>query len=251
METKDVLNKIYDFCSIREERQYVREYSNRLKYLISLVKELNIPYIIDTWDYHNEDEIEDDEVFHNLILLGEGSKAVMAHYDIIEFESDNANDNSASVINAIALKLLRPDLHIILTDSEEDENHEGAYHFSYTYKATKYLKELNLEPLADIKWVLNLELTGYGTHVAISDFGGELFDLITEKYDNILEYDIPNSDTNRLRSRVDSEVVTLYPIIDGKPNFKHFYKIHSVKDSIDTISVDDMYNFVMNFLINI
>ena len=131
---REILNKIYDFCSVREERQYVKEYSNRLKYLINLVEELNIPYFVES-----EYEIGEDIWLHNLVMLGNSDKAIIAHHDVVNYKIDNANDNSASIINAITLKYLKPEINVIITDGEEHWNGEGAYNV-YLYSMTENSK---------------------------------------------------------------------------------------------------------------
>jgi hypothetical protein len=65
---------------------------------------------------------------------------------------DNANDNSASVINVIATKKLRPNVHAVIVDGEE----YGGIGESYI---DKQIKKGNF---GNIDWVLNFELTGKG-----------------------------------------------------------------------------------------
>ena len=71
-----VLNKIYDFCQVKEmPDNYVGEtfrktpeYSNRLKFLINLVEELGIDYEVYTSDFDDYYLEESIVYFHNLIL---------------------------------------------------------------------------------------------------------------------------------------------------------------------------------------
>ena len=130
-----ILNKITEFCKVKEDFNRCNKkdiYSNRLTYIINLVKELGIPYFVD--NYYNEIENDDDTIdyINNLVLEGKNEKIIVAHYDIQNTDSDNANDNSASVINAIALKYLYPDVTVVLTDGEENPfRGEGARIFGY------------------------------------------------------------------------------------------------------------------------
>lgn len=239
---KKILNKIYDFCKVKEEsfRTNTEEYSNRLNYLISLVSEFGINYHVDTWDY-------EDVYFHNLVLEGDSDKVVIAHYDIVNVNSDNANDNSASVINAIALKTIAPDVNIILTDGEEFFDGEGA-------KRIALLKSSGYGFYKNIRWILNLELTGYGDKICVSDYQSNLQSKLYQKLNessNIIEKWMPRNDTSVLIPRgIDSVCVTLCPSINGEATFEHWYNCHSTKDSIDKMNIDDMYNFV-NILKNI
>ena len=77
---------------------------------------------------------------------------VVAHHDIANPSIDNANDNSASCINAIALKLLVPELNVVLLDGEE---HGGI-------GSQRLSEKINSGDFGSIEWVLNLELTGKG-----------------------------------------------------------------------------------------
>jgi hypothetical protein len=43
----------------------------------------------------------------------------LSHHDVNNHRIDNANDNSASVINAIMIKKLLPSINVILLDGEE------------------------------------------------------------------------------------------------------------------------------------
>ena len=113
---KHILNKIEEFTKVKETINTIGQidiYSNRLNWLISLVEELDIDYFIDTYGS------EENEIVRNLCLTGTSDKMVIAHHDIRNLNSDNANDNSASVLNAISLKMLNPHVNVVLTDCEE------------------------------------------------------------------------------------------------------------------------------------
>ena len=57
--------------------------------------------------------------FYNIMLMGSSDKFVVAHHDIVNPASDNANDNSCSVINALTIKKLRPEINVVILDGEE------------------------------------------------------------------------------------------------------------------------------------
>ena len=99
---RDILNSISDFCKARNKGPaYMNgnETTPRIKFIIGLLEENKIPYEIDEFLI----EKFDCKGF-NIILRGDSKRMVIAHHDIVNSNSDNANDNSASVINAIYLK---------------------------------------------------------------------------------------------------------------------------------------------------
>ena len=57
--------------------------------------------------------------YFNIVLPGSSDKFVVAHHDIVNKDSDNANDNSCSVINALMIKKLRPEVNVVILDGEE------------------------------------------------------------------------------------------------------------------------------------
>lgn len=248
---KFILNKINEFCKVKEDLNVCNKkdiYSNRLNYLIGLLTELNIPYFIDTED------LEQNCIYtHNLILEGKNEKIIVAHYDIQNIDSDNANDNSASVINAISLKYLYPEVTVVLTDCEESPfMGEGARLFGYKIGHGKWS---NGHTLRNIKWILNLELTGIGRNICVSEYrkrkpenGDYLCDIIQKNFNGKI-IEMPKSDATILLKRFkDIECVCTYPMINEEMNLEHFKNCHKEVDSLDTISIDDMEHFVKNFL---
>ena len=89
--------------------------------------------------------------FYNIILSGNSDKFVVAHHDIVNPNSDNANDNSCSVINALAIKKLRPEVNVVILDGEEPGG-IGSTRLAERIKNGDFR----------CRWVLNLELTGKG-----------------------------------------------------------------------------------------
>ena len=165
-------NVIYDFCKVRNLGNAMsngtKEYPPRVKFILSLLDKLNIKYEIDTFNRKGSN-------LHNIYLRGTTNKWVMAHHDVCNHTTDNANDNSASVINAIGLKTLRPDINIALVDGEEPPC-MGA--------GSKHFAQRVLNKTLDVEWVLNLELTGSGgTNFFIGDYGTGLTNKIKEKFD--------------------------------------------------------------------
>lgn len=137
-------SKIYDFCKVRNEgpiRHNDPEIpTNRVIFLIKLLKSEGIDYELDIFPYRETSA-------YNLILKGSSSKMVVAHHDIVNPDIDNANDNSASIINAIMIKKLMPEINVVLLDGEEMGG-VGSQRVSEQIKSGQF---------GSIDWVLNLE----------------------------------------------------------------------------------------------
>ena len=114
---KGILESIEDFCKARNKGPVSRngfEKTPRVNFIISLLEENKIPYEVDEFRI----ERFDCKGF-NIILRGTSKRMVIAHHDIVNPNSDNANDNSASVINAIYLKSISPETNVVITEGEE------------------------------------------------------------------------------------------------------------------------------------
>jgi hypothetical protein len=243
-------SKIYDFCRVKNlgsanlNKHY--EFPPRVNFLIKLLSELDIPYEIDSFPIG-------ETLGYNIILRGTSGKAVSAHHDILNPQVDNANDNSCSVINAIALKQLVPEITVFLLDGEEIGG-LGAKYASKKIKSGEF---------GEIDWVLNIELSGKGgSSFFIGDYPGNLSSLIIEKF-NCPIVSTPFNDAVVFRQNgIDSVVINPLPILEeGKAsqvkhgdNYLDFSMLsycHSSLDSIGTISVDDMKEFVEKVLVEI
>jgi len=248
MQNKSIYEEIYDFCRVRNLGNFYSnrkgEPSPRVRFLMELLERYEIDYELD--EFHT-----DFGVGHNLVLPG-GEKMLVAHHDIVNPNIDNANDNSASVINAIALKLLRPEVSVVLLDGEEVGG-----------KGSRRLAERIIAgDFGKIAWVLNLELTGRGgDRFFIGDYPGKLSDLIVEKFGCPI-CSTPFNDSVILRANgIDSCVINPLPILtNGESRVKWggeyldwslLYNCHSDRDSIDTIRVEDMQKFVEGVLLEI
>ena len=252
MDIDFVLNKIYDFCQVKEKSDYyvgetfrkTPEYSNRLNFLIKLVKELGIEHEVHTMDFDDYYLEESLIYFHNLILKGSSKRWISAHYDVFNEDSQNANDNSASVINAIATKFLNPEINVVLLDAEEQP---------FVCQGTKnhimYLMTHGDRDIFNIDFILNLELTGLGQKILVENKYGNLLETIRANFD-VMVMDLPKNDSHYFRKKcIDSICVSTAPMIDGEINFDHFRKCHKEEDNLESISINDMKEFVLNFLV--
>jgi hypothetical protein len=190
-------------------------------------------------------KIERSENFYfNIILKGNSDKFVVAHHDIVNPDSDNANDNSCSVINALMIKKLRPEVNVVILDGEEFGG-IGSNQLAERIKSGEF----------PCKWVLNLELTGKGGK---SFFVGGMGTPLTEWISNRFECPIVNVPFNDSvifkKYGINSTVINPLPITDKKGpvinkddeylDFQMLFNCHKMADSVDTIDPNDMEEFV-------
>ena len=242
-------NKIYDFCKVRNAGSIYRnglDYSPRVKFLLELTTELGlIPEV-------HEFKVNNSTHGFNIVLRGDSNKIITAHHDIVNPNIDNANDNSASVINAIATKLLRPEITVVLLDGEEVGG-LGAHHLSERILSGEF---------GGVEWILNLELTGRGgSTFFIGEYPGKLQDHIRGIF-NCPIVSTPFNDSVIFREHgIDSVVINPLPILnegtspvmweDSYLDYAMLFNCHTQKDTLDTINTDDMQKFVEEVIIPI
>lgn len=240
--------KIYDFCKVKN---FGNVYKNgdvptpRVDFILNLLDEEKISYEIDRFEINGT-------FGYNIILRGNSSRMVVAHHDIVNPNIDNANDNSASIINAIALKKILPHINVVLLDGEELGG-LGSQRLS---------DKINNGDFGAIDWVLNLELTGRGgKYFFIGDYPGKLSNHIKSIFDCPITNTPYNDSVTLRRNGIDSVVINPLPILnegtskikwdDKYLDYSILYNCHSDRDSIETISIDDMKEFVEEVLVKI
>ena len=243
-------NKIYDFCKVRNLGGV---YSNgdkptpRVQFLMQLLESEGIDYELDTYQSKGN-------TCFNLILKGDSNRMVVAHHDIVNPNIDNANDNSASVINAIMIKKLMPHINVVLLDGEECGG----------LGSQRTSEQINDGYFGQIDWVLNLELTGKGgKYFFIGNYPGKLSDHIKSIFDCPITNTPYNDSVTFRRNGIDSVVINpIPPLNEGKTSsvkwnddtyldFSMLYNCHSYKDTIDTIDINDMKEFVEDVVLKI
>jgi hypothetical protein len=242
-------NKIYDFCKAKNAGLIYRnghDLTPRVIFIVELLKELGLQYEIDRFPVNEE------STGFNIILKGSSTKMVTAHHDIVTPNIDNANDNSASVINAIATKLLVPELNVVLLDGEEVGG----------LGSDRLSEMINASEFGTIDWILNLELTGRGgSTFFIGNYPGPLSDHIRGIFDCPI-INTPFNDSVIFRKNgIDSVVINPLPILNEGTSqvkwgeeyldFSLLHNCHHPTDSLDTISVDDMKEFVERVIVPI
>ena len=243
-------NKIYDFCKVRN---FGGTYSNsneptpRVQFLMQLLKSEGIDYELDTYQSRGN-------TCYNLILKGDSDRMVVAHHDIVNPNIDNANDNSASVINAIMIKKIMPNMNVVLLDGEECGG----------LGSQRVSDQINEGYFGTIDWVLNLELTGKGgKYFFIGNYPGKLSNHIKSIFDCPITNTPYNDSVTFRRNGIDSVVINpIPPLNEGKTScvkwndntyldFSMLYNCHSSKDTIDTIDINDMKDFVEDVVLKI
>jgi hypothetical protein len=243
-------NKIYDFCKVRN---FGSVYSNgdkptpRVQFLMQLLESEGIKYELDTYQSR-------DTNCYNIILKGDSDRMVVAHHDIVNPNIDNANDNSASVINAIMIKKLMPQMNVVLLDGEECGG----------LGSQRVSDQINEGYFNTIDWVLNLELTGKGgKYFFIGNYPGKLTDHIKSIFDCPITNTPYNDSVTFRKNGIDSVVINpIPPLNEGKTSsvkwnddtyldFSMLYNCHSSKDTIDTIDINDMKEFVEDVVMKI
>jgi hypothetical protein len=221
--------KMDDLFTIKAEREEYRkteiEYTRKLKEVVG--------------------KIERSENFYfNIILKGNSDKFVVAHHDIVNPDSDNANDNSCSVINALMIKKLRPEVNVVILDGEELGG-IGSNQLAERIKSGEF----------PCKWVLNLELTGKGgKSFFVGAMGTPLTDWIANRFECPI-VKVPFNDSVIFKKYgIDSTVINPLPITDKKGpvinkddeylDFPMLFNCHKMSDSVDTIDPKDMEEFV-------
>lgn len=198
-----IYNKIYDFCKVRDVDR--KKYSNRAKFLVNLLTELGIEHkVIRT------KSIRHNKYFYNIYVFGSSDKYLSCHYDVVDVNADNANDNSASVINAIAYKVMNPSINLLILDGEEPP-----FMGAGSSLAAKYLKRIG----KNVKWIFNLELTGVGSTFFIDNADTQLSKCIQEHFPEAFVTGTPFNDAMIFRNfGYESNVVTCVNAKEEVPN---------------------------------
>jgi len=227
-----IYDEIYNFCKVRDLNRF--QYSNRAKFIVELLTKHGIEHkIVRTKSTTYK------KYFYNIFCFGSSNKFLSAHYDVVDIHADNANDDSASVINCIAYKLMNPSVNLIILDGEEPP-----YMGAGSNMAAKYLKFNNIP----VGWIFNLELTGVGDHFFIDNAPTQLANNIIKQFSEAIVISTPFNDAMIFRRHgLQSNVVTTINLNEnGEPDMSPLYQSHGPSDSVDKMSTKDMQNFVEN-----
>lgn len=242
-------NNIYSFCKVRNEGNIFKNRdlpTPRVKFLIDLIQKASIDFRVDRFQIAGA-------FGYNIIMEGSSDRMVVAHHDIVNPLIDNANDNSASCINAIMIKKLMPQVNVILLDGEECGG----------LGSQRVSEQINAGLFGTIDWILNLELTGRGgKNFFIGNYLGKLQSHIKSIFDCPV-IDTPFNDSVIFRRNgIDSCVINPLPTLesgtsgvrlrDGRYlDHSMLMNCHSQRDTLSTISTHDMKEFVEEVVIKI
>jgi len=239
---KEIYERLKDFCEVRNAGPCFlngETLTPRLGWIVGLLEELGIPYELDSWH-------EGRTRLWNLYVYSVEQRpiVIMAHHDIVNPMSENANDNSASVINAIALRLKRPEVSLVITDGEEVGG----------LGAKRYAGLVLDGRLPRPVWVLNLELTGRGgkSWFIGDDVEGPLKSYLLSKH-GAETVDVPFNDSVVMRRHgIDSCVINPLPKDEhGEFELWRLRRCHSLKDTFAEVSTLEMREFVEQVLVPI
>ena len=244
-------NKIYDFCKVRNKgivyQNDPKTPTPRVNFLLDLIRSEGIEFELDKFPVKGT-------TGYNIIMKGTSNRMVVAHHDIVNPQTDNANDNSASVINAIMIKKLLPEMNVVLLDGEEVGG----------LGSQRCSDMINENYFGSIEWVLNLELSGRGgKYFFIGDYPGKLTDHILSIFDCPIVKTPYNDSVTFRQNNIDSVVINPLPPIkdNGRSSvkwddstyldFNLLFNCHTPKDTFDTIDTSDMRSFVEEVVIPI
>lgn len=172
--------------------------TNRVKYICSVLNVLNLDYELDIFpNYTNEDNTVN---FVNIVVPfhafddTKDTIIYLAHHDVVNLESENCNDNTASIANLLELcdRLQniehKTNIYVIFTDGEEIGG-KGAKRLAEVIKSGLY---------GNVLITYNSELSSTGKYI----FGDskDMLDHELLKNKNILHFRTPFNDSVILRS---------------------------------------------------
>jgi hypothetical protein len=238
MDSREILESIFDFCKIRNSGnalQNGKSLTPRIYFILDLLDRCGIDSEVDSFKSGKPENL-----FHNIILRGSSKYMIMAHHDISNPRSENANDNSASIICAICIKYLFPEVNVVLTDGEEI-GMPGS---------TRIADQIVDGEFVEIDWVINLELCGLGgDNFIVGKTGTPLQKRIAKLFSAPVIFTPPSDCYPLLNKKINTTVLNPMPFLeDGTPDNSNWSDCHSMEDTVDKISVDDMEKFVVNVL---
>jgi hypothetical protein len=253
------IDLLRELCRIRPDGTWRDNPSDspprRVQWILETCRNLGFETTVDRWTVA-------EKPLYNVHVHGKGPLMMIAHHDINNPKSENANDNSASIVNALLLKTLRPSVPLTFTDGEEfggfGAKRLGHHILAKTTPGAPYVRA-----------VLNLELTGRGGKYFflgespmeessdLSCFIQDIFDCPT--------FPVPFNDAVILGSMgIDTVVINPLPPLterekswevgysDSFPieylgeslNKRVLHLCHSMEDTVSKCSNEDMREFI-------
>lgn len=247
-------NLLTEFCKVRNEKSSLtgseNPVTNRVAFIVDTVLDLNL------YKGLNLDVFNDTETLYyvnvELTLNAGCDESVMyvAHHDVNNKNSDNCQDNSASVCNLLSLaehfskNTPNKTVHIVFTDCEEFGG-MGAERLS---------ERIEEGVFGNVEYIVNLELTANGKNIWVDskNFKTEspLLNKVKELIDDVVDVKTPFSDSVVFReNEIDSVCVGTLTDQDvssvlSKGYCQTWSLCHKLDDTIDKANSNDMDNFV-------
>ena len=254
-------NILNEFCNVRNEENSLKGFknphTNRVNFILDTIFDLDLltsfKLNVDIFENTNGLKFANIELGRNVGT--NGSVMFIAHHDVNNVNSDNCQDNTASISNLLSLAyhfcINEPNknLYIVFTDCEE-----------FGGKGAKRLAErIESGYFGEVEYVVNLELTANGNNLWSDkdNFknGSKLADKILSLTD-VFEVRTPFNDSVVLRGRgIDS--VCIGTLTDSemeqvmlKGYCKTWALCHKKEDTFESANAKDMDSFV-EFLIKL
>jgi hypothetical protein len=244
-------NILSEFCKVRNEKDSLKgsenPITNRVQFIIDKILDLKMyeGLNLDIFDDYNE-TLKYVNIELSFNKNSDKSILFIAHHDINNINSDNCQDNSASVSNLLSLakhfseNFADKNIHIVFTDCEE-----------FGGKGAKQLsKRINEGIFGDVEWVVNLELTANGTEYwCDSKVKTDLLKRLHE-VNNFTEVKTPFNDSAILRrEKIDSICIGSLPkkemeSVIEKGKCSTWFLCHKENDNFENAISEDMDKFV-------
>lgn len=151
--------------------------NRRVRYLLQVLTELGVEHYLDVFAANGSMDNKAHTLrYANVVACVPGrlpsskSLVFLAHHDVANVRSENANDNTASLANLLALlgrlqEQAPPNqtVWVVFTDAEEI----CSFHRSGAWRLAQ---QVQTGALGDVSALLNLELTAYGTALFCDHF---------------------------------------------------------------------------------
>lgn len=245
------------FLGVKNSRTHFQNTSPKLSeravFIIQQLTEMGFPFSVELFSIQGV-------YFYNIIvpvIRKETEDTIMltAHHDVLNINSNNVNDNTASIVNLLVFmqkiwenpKEINTNIIVAFPDCEEYGG-VGAQIISQDIQNGKY---------GNVKYVLNLELTAHGQHIwqEFMPYRFKQKNSLTDKLysflgsENIESSPIPFADSTIFqKNEIDSVTIGTLPL-NSIGNYD--YSIWSIchRDDDDKYNLEDMENFT-NFLFN-
>lgn len=207
---------------IRERLRSLCKSKNRLEHIVRSARCLGLkPRILDQDGSLN-------------LVIGNGPYWISAHWDIVNPDSENANDNSAACIACLELVRRNPWLSCVIFDHEEVG---GLGALSWAQSGP------------DVEWIINLELAGEGgDHWLVGYCDSEIGEAV-ERLSSAPRVKVPFNDSVVLRRKgLNACLVQPCPVHeDGSPDLSNWSRCHSTRDTVRALPVGDLELFIDAF----